>query len=184
MFFERKKVLIDSLIIDISITGHFKTIISDVIHYIKIPLGHVFTSTKLNVSLNHQSFGGVSSCQMKQNLNCLAINQHCVWKKKWQGFKSKEHHPKCEARGWQHHVWMMFCWKRDWRRKEDDTEILKQDIRQNVKNLVTAGSSGRTVILNKPPKLEPDGSKTWKWKYCSDYHKALSWKGMSEWGDP
>jgi hypothetical protein len=33
---------------------------------------------------------------------------------KGEGLQAKEHHPKREARGWQHHVVRVLCCRRDW----------------------------------------------------------------------
>jgi hypothetical protein len=88
-------------------------------------------------------FGEMSSGLIKQKYNCLAIVTIITFGGK-RGRLASQHHPNLEARGWQHHVVGVLCWRRDWctspnrwRHEEGKLcgyiEATSQDISQEVK---------------------------------------------------
>jgi hypothetical protein len=84
-------------------------------------------------------------------IELLGHNDHLCLEDKGGGLQAEEHHPNCEARGWQHHVVGVLCCRRDWctsqidgiMREENDVDILKQhqDISQEVKAWLQMGLS-------------------------------------------
>ena len=74
-------------------------------------------------------------------IELLGHNNHCYVEEKGGGLQAEEHHPKHEARGWQHHVVGVLAaggtgalHKIDGiMRKENDVDILKQHLKTSVK---------------------------------------------------
>jgi hypothetical protein len=59
------------------------------------------------------------------------------------GLQAEEHHPKCEAQGWQHHIVGVLCCRRDsctsqnrWYHKDEKyVDILKQHLKTSLRKL-------------------------------------------------
>ena len=107
--------------------------------------------------------------------------------------QAEEHHPNCEARGWQRHVVGVLCCRRDWCTSQNRwhheggklygyIEATSQDIRQEVKALSHMGLQNGQLPPSILPKLWQNGLRTTKARYWSGHHESLTSILYNIWG--
>ena len=83
-------------------------------------------------------FGEMSSGVMKEKWDCLAIKTIVMFGGKGGGLPADEHHPNREAWGWQHHVVVVLCCRKDWctsqnRWHHEGGKLLTRNVMKEIK---------------------------------------------------